>query len=192
MNASIPCAAARVGELLEQARPDPLALVVVGDRERGLGRVRVAQANVVADRDDPLLAGVPHHADQGALLGPVRLDERAHEPLACEGEAVEAEKAAPEREVGEEVDERGDVAVGRGPQAERRAVTEDDVDSHVGMVHQFGHPGLRSPNADAPASGRAAERGAGNPQRYTISRSEPDKLHPGLHRRTNGASGRCH
>ena len=66
------------------------------------------------DGDDALLAGVAHHADQRAPLGPVRLDERAHEPVAGEGEAMEAEEPAADGEVGEEVDERGDIVLGRG------------------------------------------------------------------------------
>ena len=114
MNASIPCAGGADGELLQQARSDPLALEVVGDGERGLGGVRVAQPDVVADGDDALPAVVPHHPDQRALVGPVRLDERAHEPVAGEGEPVEAEEAAADGEVGEEVDERGDIVLGRG------------------------------------------------------------------------------
>ena len=48
---------------------------------------------------------------------------------------MEAEEPAADGKVREEVDERGDIVVGRGAQAERRAVTEDDVDSDVGMVH---------------------------------------------------------
>ena len=131
MNASMPCAAARDGELLEQARADALALVVVGDGERGLGRVRVAQPDVVADRDDALLAGVAHDADQRALLGPVGIDERAHEAVAREGEPVEAEEAAADGEVAEERDERADVVVDGRAQAQRGAVAEDDVDGHV-------------------------------------------------------------
>ena len=56
MNASMPCAAARCGELLEEAGADALALEVVGDGERRLGRVRVAEPDVVPDRDDALVA----------------------------------------------------------------------------------------------------------------------------------------
>ena len=142
------------GQLFQQAGSDPLALEVVCDSESGLGGVRVAQADVVAHGDDALAAFVPHHPDQGALFRPVRLDERAHEALAGKGEPVEAEEPATDGKIGEEVDERGDIVVRRGPQAERRAVTEDDVDSDVGMVHQFGHPGPRSPKRCAPASVR--------------------------------------
>ena len=53
------------------------------------------------------------------LLGPVGLDEGAREPVACEGEAVEAEEAAADGERGEERDERRDVALDGRAQAQR-------------------------------------------------------------------------
>ena len=75
----------------------------------------IAEADVVPHRDDPLFVDVAHDADQRALVGPVRLHERAHEAVAGEGEAVEAQESAPERQVAEEVDEGRDVVVGRWP-----------------------------------------------------------------------------
>ena len=60
-----------LGELLEETGADSLALEVVGDRERRLGRMGVAEPDVVPDRHDALLVDVAHDADQRALLGPV-------------------------------------------------------------------------------------------------------------------------
>ena len=95
-----------LGKLLEEAGADALALEVVGDGERCLRRVRVAEADVVADRDDPFVARLAHDADQRPLLGPVGLDEGACEPVAGEGETVKAEEAAADGELGEERHER--------------------------------------------------------------------------------------
>ena len=169
MNASIPWRGGPLGELLEQARADALALEVVGDGERGLGRVRVAEADVVADGDDPLVARLAHDADQRALLGPVGRDEGAHEAVAGEGEAVEAEEAAPHGECGEERDERRDVVLDGRAQAQRGAVAEDDVDGHVGIVHEIGHRHAACPSRCGSASGAGAEAGAGNPQRSSAT-----------------------
>ena len=101
--------------------------------------LRVAEADVVADGDDALVARLAHDADQRALLGPVGRDEGAHEPVAGQGEAVEAEEAAPHGEFGEERDEGGDVVLDGRAQAQRGAVAEDDVDGHVGIVREIGH-----------------------------------------------------
>ena len=89
-------------QLLEQPRADPLALELVGNRERRLGRLRIAEADVVPDADDACVGAIAHDADQRAALGPVRLDEAPHEAVAGDGEAVEAEEAAADGEVGEE------------------------------------------------------------------------------------------
>jgi hypothetical protein len=43
-----------VRQLLEQARADPAALLLVGDHEGDLGRARIAQAHVVRDAHDPV------------------------------------------------------------------------------------------------------------------------------------------
>ena len=67
------------GEPLQQPRADPSPLLVVGDRERRLRQRRVAQAHVVADRDDPLAVLVRERAEKGAALGPVRLEQRLDE-----------------------------------------------------------------------------------------------------------------
>jgi hypothetical protein len=124
------------GQLLEQPRPDSLALPFVGDREGRLRRRALAQPHVVADRDDRLGVGPADHADERASLVPVRLDERPHELLVRPRQAVEAEKAARGREVVEEGAEALHVRRGRGPEPERRSVTEDDVDpgSHPCIV----------------------------------------------------------
>ena len=66
------------GELLEQAGADPASLQLVRDGERGLRGSRVAQAVVLADRDDPLVAaGAGERADEHAALPPVGLEEMA-------------------------------------------------------------------------------------------------------------------
>ena len=62
----------------------------------------IAEADVIPDADDALVRRIAHDPDQRAALGPVRLDEAPHEPVACDGEAVEAEEAAADGEVGEE------------------------------------------------------------------------------------------
>ena len=128
-----------LGELLEEAGSDPLALEVVRDREGGLGCARVAEAHVVADGNHALVARLAHDADQRSLLCPVGRDEGAHEAIAGQGEAVEAEEAAPHGQCGKERDEGGDVFLDGRAQAQRRAVAEDDVDGRVGIVREIGH-----------------------------------------------------
>ncbi len=151
-------------ELLEEAGADALALEVVGDCERGLGRAGVAEADVVPDRHDPLLAGLAHDADQRSLLRPVGRDEGAHEAVAGQREAVEAEEAAADRQFCEERHERRNVVLHGSAQTERGAVAQDDVDGHTGIVPEIGHTAAACPSEGTAASGAGAESGAGNPQ----------------------------
>ena len=67
------------GELLEQPRADPASLLGVGDGEGRLGDGRVAQPDVVADRDDALAVLVGERAEQRAALGPVGIEQRLDE-----------------------------------------------------------------------------------------------------------------
>ena len=67
-------------ELLEQPGADAAALVLVGDRERRLGELAVAQSDIVGDGDEPLAFIVDERADQHPTLLPVRVDEGLDEP----------------------------------------------------------------------------------------------------------------
>ena len=83
---AIPASPARERELLEQARADPAALLLVGDGERDLGGRGVAQARVARERDDRARAVRPRErADERAALGPVGVEERLDEPAARRG-----------------------------------------------------------------------------------------------------------
>ena len=116
MNASIPWAAARSASCSSSLVPMPLpwnSSATANAASAGLG---IAQADVVPDADDPLGGGVAHDPDQGAALGPVGRDEAAHESVACDREAVEAEEAAADGEVGEELHHRGHVGLARRSQ----------------------------------------------------------------------------
>ena len=115
------------GELLEQPRADPAALVVVGDRERRFRDGRVAEAHVVGDRDDALGAVDLERPEQRAALVPVGLERRLDEPWAEVREAVEAEVEAALRERPEEVEQRVRVVPAGRAQPERAPVAEDDV-----------------------------------------------------------------
>ena len=117
------------GEPLEQAGTDPASLQLVRDGERGLRGSRVAQAVVLADRHDPLVAaGAGQRADEHAALPPVGLEEMDDELLVDSADAMETLVEAAFGEAGEKGSE-GSRIVARGcPQPERRAVAENDVD----------------------------------------------------------------
>ena len=137
-------------ELLEQARPDSAALEVVGDGERDLGRVGLAQPRVAREGDDALLARVAERPEQRADVGPVRLDPRLDEPAPQLREAVEAQVAAPLGEAGEELEQRVGVRGVRRAQAQGAAVPEDDVaklghGTHSVPIFTIGaRPGIRA------------------------------------------------
>ena len=138
----------------------PLPWKLVGDGERRLGRLRIAEADVVPDADDALVGRIAHDADQGAALGPVGLDEAPDEPVACDGEAVEAEEAATDGEVGEERHHAAHVLLGRRSQPQRGAVAQDDVDGRLRWLGEIDHvPSVtdrRSP--PHPGAARTASR----------------------------------
>ena len=93
-------------ELLEQARADAAALLLVGHGERDLGRGRVAQARVARERDDALgLAVAGERADEGAALDQSGVEVRLDEAVVDRLQAVEAQVEAAVGEAREEVDE---------------------------------------------------------------------------------------
>lgn len=115
-------------KLLEQPGARALALDLVGDRERHLGRERVAEPCVLGERDDAVhtvVVGV--HPDERASVDPVGLDEMVGKRGVDMAHPVEAEIAAVLGESLEERDEGACVAARGRPQPQRRAVPEDDV-----------------------------------------------------------------
>ena len=115
-------------ELLEQAGADAAALPGVGDGEGRFGERRVAQADVVREGDDLLLAVVGERAEEGAALVPVRLEHGSTSCGRTYRQAVEAEVEAPLREAAEEGEQLVRVLAPRRAQAQGAAVAEDDVD----------------------------------------------------------------
>ena len=101
-----------LGELLEQARADAAALMLVGDGEGGLGQLRVAQANVVGDGDHPLAVLVDERAEERATLCQSGLEERLDEARAELREAVEAQIEAPLGQAGKEDEQRSASSAG--------------------------------------------------------------------------------
>jgi hypothetical protein len=85
-----PCRRRAQCQLLEQARPDPAALVLVRDRERDFGGGLVAQPHEFRDGDDL----VTRDAEQHAAVVPVRLDEVLHEHAVDAPDPVEAQVQA--------------------------------------------------------------------------------------------------
>ena len=139
MNASIPCVAARCASCSSSRVPMPLPWNSSATANAASADCGIAEADVVPDADDALLGAIAHDPDQRAALGPVGLDEAPHEAVACDGEAVEAEEAAADGEVGEERHHPGHVRFGRGSQAQRGAVAQDDVDGRLGRLGEIGH-----------------------------------------------------
>jgi hypothetical protein len=124
-----PLACGESRETLEQPGADAAALQIVRDREGGLGGGGIAQAVVLADRNDPPLpVAVRQRADEDAAVAPVGLEEVHDELLVNRADSMEALVKAP---FGQSSEERGEGACilpsGR-PQPEGRAVAEDDVD----------------------------------------------------------------
>ena len=119
---SIAGAGRAVGELLEQARADPAALLLVGDREGDLGRRRVAQAHVVRDAPRSALASpsasrasAPRSTQSGSSSGSTSCASTC-------ADAVEAQVEAAFRQALEEREQRVRIGCGRRPQPERAAV----------------------------------------------------------------------
>ena len=88
--------------MLQQPRPDPATLKLVSDDERRLGQRGVAQADVVSERDDALLAVVREGSHERAAFVPVGVEDRLDELLVHAPHAVEAQVAAPVGKPGEE------------------------------------------------------------------------------------------
>ena len=143
----------------------PLPWKLVRDGECRLGRLRIAEADVVPDADDALVGRIAHDADQGAALGPVGLDEAPDEPVACDGEAVEAEEAAADGEVGEERHHAAHVRLGRRSQPQRGAVAQDDVDGRLRGLGEIDHVPSVTDGASLLHPGARADGCAENPQR---------------------------
>ena len=181
MNASMPWAAARWCELLEQAGADALALEVVGDGERRLGGVRVAEPDVVADRDDAFFADVAHDADQRAPSRP----SRGRRGCARSGRLRGRARGSGGSGCGRRGLRRTRRAPGRRPRpgARRRsvvAVAEDDVDGHVGIVHEIGHVRSLAESDAEPHPGRRRGSRRGKPA-AALRRPVGTELHPALH-----------
>jgi hypothetical protein len=150
------------GEPLEQPRRDPSTLERVGDGEGDLGRPRIAQAYVVGERDDPILAVLRNRTDQRPALRPVGVEHRLHEVLVHRGVAMEAEVEATRRALLEEAQERSPILLRRRTQPQRAPVAQDDVDGsgvNVGRGHE---PSLPLPGT--PVRRRHAEWTAERPQ----------------------------
>ena len=134
--------ASDLGQPLEKARPDALALKSVFDGEGDLGAVRpTGQPEVMRDRHDApgRLADegehtvVVHAAESG---GPLRVDLRQREEP--EVQAVGGEPLV-------EGQQRRGVLRANGPQAQRRSRAQDDVPFLFARVRGF--PGLRGRDA---------------------------------------------
>ena len=123
-----PCHRRRLGELLEQPGPDPLALELVGDGERDLGAGVVSKPNEVRQRDDPLrLAVLGQSAHKRPALVPVGLDERLDRGRGERGKAVEAPVDAALGQTAEELDQSVHVRLVRRAQPQRAAVAQNDI-----------------------------------------------------------------
>ena len=82
-------------ELLEQARTDAAALMLVGHGEGRLGELAVAQADVVGESHDSLPVLVDERPQEHASFLPVRLDQRLDETRPQLRQAVIAQVEAP-------------------------------------------------------------------------------------------------
>ena len=127
-----------LGQLLEQPRADPLALLVVGDGEGGLGGARIAQPHVVADRDDRL-ARRPRPRRRSARPARPSPARRACARTARRPRRGRGSGESGSRSRGRRRRRRAPVTSDApgGAEPERRAVTEDDVDRL--RIGQIGH-----------------------------------------------------
>jgi len=124
------------GESLEHPRRDPSPLVVVGDCERDLGGSRIAQAHVVREGHDPVLAVLGHRGEECTALRPVRVEHGLDEASIHAWDPVEPQEQAALRQFFEEADEPSAIGFARLAQAQRASVAEDDVDR---LVLNHGH-----------------------------------------------------
>ena len=154
-SARSPCAAASAASRSSRRVPIAAALELVGDGERGLGRVRVAQPHVARERDDPLAAVVAERADERAALGPVRLEERLDKRgPSCRRRGSAGSGCARRGRAKNAAARRRPPVVG-GPEPQRRAVAEDDVLAVGGsavMRRSAGPAGWRRPRFPAASS----------------------------------------
>ena len=116
-------------EALEQPRPDPAAVQIVGDGERDLGARRIAQADVGRERDRPKRPIRDRRAPRAASPATCQSVSSAPSTVlrSISRRPVEAQVAAVRREGFEEGDQRGFVAGGAATRAAGRAVTQHDV-----------------------------------------------------------------
>ena len=115
------------GQTLQQPGADPASLFGIGDGERRLRERRVAQADVVADRDDPLAVVVGQRSQQRPALRPVGVEQRLDELAAEVRQPVEAPVQALLRKGAVEGEQRVGIGGRRRPEAQRPAVPEDHV-----------------------------------------------------------------
>ena len=150
-----------LGELLEQARADPVALVRVGHGERRLGEGGVAQARIAPEGDDALPAVLCERPDECAPLVPVGLEQRLDELRAEHREAVEAQVEAALGQALEEPEHGRGVLPARRAETERAPVPEDDVDV-VGLTGERvpGGGSRHEPRPDSPSRDRKPRRPA--------------------------------
>ena len=113
------------GELLEHPRADSPALLAVGDRERDLRPVRVAEPRVAREREDRAVVDTAT-CNQGAALLPVRIEVRLDQGRIDRPQAVEAQVKTALGEAGEELDQLAGIGGSRRPQPKRAAVSEDE------------------------------------------------------------------
>ena len=181
----------RLGQLLEQPRPDALALQRVGDGERHLGGRGVAQPDVVRERDDLVV-----QACRRARRGRPSRDRGTARPSRAEawGSRGSGGRRSARRA------RRGTRARRRrrrppGAQPERSAVAEDDVANlGIGRDHRAqcrpcgaraASVGPRSALRQIPDRGSACPTMAGSPRAAENGRERRynDEPHPDRHRR---------
>jgi hypothetical protein len=146
---SIPTDAARAASCSSSRVPIPRPCSSSATAKADSAERRIAQTDVVPDRDDPFSALVRESAQQRTALDPVRIQQRLDELWPQIREAVEATVQALARKRPVEVEQRLAVRGRRRPQAKRPAVAENHVDGvggggghglHCGNARPAGHP----------------------------------------------------
>ena len=140
-------------KLLEQARADPPALMLVCHGERDLCDGWIPETRIVGERDDPLPAVVGQRPDEGAPLDPVRIEERLDEGRTDGRRAVEAEVEAALGEAAEELGQCLGVSSLRRTEPQGAAVPEDDVDDSAAGEEDRA-PGERPVRGELDSSGK--------------------------------------